>query len=106
MRLREIVVDVLEDGPRLILDATGQAGHVWLTCPHCILAGVAEKDQTRIRLPFRKGKGTSPPERVTWGWNGETDLEKVTFTPSVHILGGHWHGHVTNGEVEQPSNTN
>jgi len=104
MRLREIVVDVLEDGPRLILNATGDGGHVWLECPHCILAGVPDVERPRVRLPFERGKGKSSP--VVWGWNGEADLEKVTFTPSVHILGGHWHGHVINGEVTQPSNTN
>ncbi len=105
MRLREIIVDVTEDGPRLILNATGQAGHVWLDCPHCILAGVPELERSRIRLPFKLGKASKPPEPNAWGWNGETDLEKVTFTPSIHILDGHWHGHIENGEVKQPSNT-
>jgi hypothetical protein len=33
-----------------------------------------------------------------WGWNGEKDFEKLTLTPSIDY-NGHWHGHVTNGEV-------
>lgn len=105
MRLREIIVEDMA-GPMFIserVDDEPIAGHIWLTCPHCILAGVPDADRTKIRLPFRKGEGSSSP--VTWGWNGETDLEKVTFTPSIRILDGHWHGHIQNGEVTQPNNT-
>ena len=100
MRLREIAETLVIDE---LVDQEALAGHVWLTCPHCILAGVPDVDRTRIRLPFKKGQGSSSP--AVWGWNGETDLEKVTFTPSVHILDGHWHGHIQNGEVTQPNNT-
>jgi len=103
MRLREIIRDTGDGEPRLQLNTDGDGGRVWIVCPHCILANIPDGERTVIRLPFTRGKGTSQP--VTWGWNGETDLEKVTFTPSVHILEGHWHGHIQNGEVTQPGNT-
>lgn len=50
-----------------------------------------------VRLPIATPLG-GPPRAHTWNWNGETDVEKLTITPSVHYF-GHWHGHVTDGEV-------
>lgn len=62
-------------------------GRVWFNCPHCGM---------RQYLPFERGNGKDSP--AIWGWNGEWDPEKVTFSPSIHLF-DHWHGYVKNGEV-------
>jgi hypothetical protein len=48
----------------------------------------------RVRVKIAPG----PQGTHVWGWNGERDFEKLTLTPSIDMH-GHWHGHVTNGEV-------
>lgn len=78
-------------------DAGDGAMYLEFACP---AHGVGAKrwgefaDTVRIKI--------APPLEAkhphVWGWNGETDFEKLTLTPSVDYH-EHWHGHITAGEV-------
>jgi hypothetical protein len=69
-------------------------GHMTCAVPEADppFEGFPDVIRIKIATPLEPG---SP--RV-WGWNGERDFEKLTITPSVDYQ-GHWHGHVTAGEV-------
>ena len=75
-------------------------------CPKC------ERDRVR---PLKDGSGTyvQPdcwimiPTKVTvdspkpWGWNGETDFENVTITPSIwHHCESDPHFFIRDGEIQ------
>lgn len=68
-------------------------------CPHCMAA--------RLHVPFRNpidpegllaNTNWQPPE-PSWDRQGDT-FDTLTLLPSVDASPrGHWHGHITNGEV-------
>lgn len=72
--------------------------YISFDCPHChMLPNGGETDTTTGARVVIKIAKQSAGDRV-WTWNGETDLEKISITPSINMY-DHWHGHVTNGEV-------
>jgi uncharacterized protein DUF6527 len=87
-------------------DAGGGAFYLEFACPaHGV--GHMEYADPAADPPFEgfpdviRIKIAPPIEAQTpqvWGWNGETDFNKLTIKPSVDYK-GHWHGHVINGEV-------
>lgn len=87
-------------------DAGDGAFYLEFACPAHGVGSTRSADPTATP-PFEGWPDTvrikiaQPLESKTphvWGWNGETDFEKLTITPSVNYF-EHWHGHVTNGEV-------
>ena len=64
--------------------------YLYADCPHCRSSHLI---QIKIALT------PEPGSTHVWTWNGETDFEKLTLTPSILIQPNHWHGFVTNGEV-------
>lgn len=61
-----------------------------MDCPHC-------RAHHLIQVPIRKGPHVGGQK--WWGWNGETDVERLTLEPSLNCS-GHWHGFVRNGGIE------
>jgi hypothetical protein len=53
-----------------------EQSYLYFVCPTC----PAEK-HCRIMIPTK----ITEHEKNPWGWNGETDFDKVTLTPSI------WH---------------
>lgn len=74
---------------------------VWLSCK---AVAIPTRDQCRafIRLGLQatgSGADVVPmKEETTWDIKG--DFDNLTATPSIDASrSGHWHGHVTNGEI-------
>ncbi len=50
-----------------------------------------------MMIPVEKGSGSTP----RWGWNGETDFEKVTLSPSIwHHCKSEAHFFIRGGEIQ------
>jgi hypothetical protein len=71
-------------------------------CPHCKADG---RDFTHLGVwfanPIDGGPPASPECRPVprWQRTGDT-FETLTLTPSIDVSKcGHWHGHITNGEI-------
>ena len=68
--------------PEWVGGAEGERDKMYLEflCPKC---PHPETDplhcECRLMIPVEKGSGHSP----RWGWNGETDFDKVTLSPSI-----------------------
>jgi hypothetical protein len=47
------------------------------------------------------GPSISYPARVDYAWQfAGNDFGSLTVTPSIHAgASGHWHGHITKGEI-------
>lgn len=66
--------------------------YLYFTCPTC----PAERG-CRIMIPTK----VTQHEQKPWNWNGETDFEKVTITPSIwHHCPSDPHFFITDGEVK------
>lgn len=83
MRLKDVL-------KKFEMDASGNGGWVYFQCP-----AHPDSHMDWIGVPFSRVQSAAPP---IWGWNGETDLEKISLTPSINAM-GHWHGFLTNGEL-------
>lgn len=47
-----------------------------------------------------KGQVDSVLVPISWEWNGETDFDKITLTPSIaHHCASEAHFFITNGEI-------
>jgi uncharacterized protein DUF6527 len=78
------------------LDEVGGVVYLEFDCP-AHPASLRQGDfRDSVRIPIATPLEATTPH--VWGWNGERDFEKLTITPSVDYH-GHWHGHVTAGEV-------
>lgn len=72
-------------------------------CPKC----TPENPEKRIAqnncftmIPIQ-GKVDPALEPIAWDWNGETDFEKVTLTPSIfHHCASEAHFFITDGEIK------
>ena len=71
-------------------DADPDQAWLYFDCPHC-------RSHHLIQIPVIKGEPNSQGTH-SWGWNGETDFEKITLHPSINCQ-GHWHGFVKSGEI-------
>lgn len=78
-----------ELNPVLDLDDDGQGGYLTLDCPHCKGPG---------HICIKIARGPKPDATRVWGWNGETDFEKLTIEPSINYA-NHWHGYVQGGQI-------
>lgn len=89
-------------------DVPGYDGITFL-CPHCkvIRLGVPfHQDGNRLMHEHQLLELDHPELHVAskpgdeWGMTGST-FEDISLTPSVDAsASGHWHGHITNGEVK------
>lgn len=65
--------------------------------PVLLAAGYAKKGDCFIMIPT---KVTAENDHA-WGWNGETDFEKVTISPSIwHHCDSDPHFFIRNGEIQ------
>lgn len=78
-------------------DAGDGAVYLEFDCP-AHGPGAIRNDEFRDSVRIKIATPLESQYPHVWGWNGERDFEKLTITPSVDYM-GHWHGHVTNGEV-------
>lgn len=98
MKLKELSpewVEPSENEPRPSVEK-----YLDFRCPKCPdepMHGY-ETMRCRIMIPVttkREGPGSG------WGWNGETDFDKVTLTPSIwHHCKSDPHFFITDGEVK------
>ncbi|MFI5296538.1 MAG: DUF6527 family protein [Polyangiales bacterium] len=100
MRLTDLSprwVGVSDPTPRRRLGVT-------FDCPHCrttrlgvFFANPLDGGERYVDPP--PTNGAPPIARKHWQRTGET-FETLTLTPSIDASAdGHWHGHITNGEV-------
>jgi len=83
MRVRELNGELHTEG------CDAGVAYLYMDCPHCCSGHLI---QIKIALV------PEPGSTHVWTWNGETDLERITLTPSIDVS-GHWHGFVTDGEA-------
>ncbi len=84
---------LIELDPHWIAEEGRQGQGIHFECPHC--------RETRIGVYFKNpiDGGTPAKDRLLWQRAGDT-FETLTLTPSIDASKfGHWHGHVTNGEI-------
>lgn len=72
------------------LDPDGNGGWIYFQCP-----AHPDVHMDWIGVPFSRTQSAIPP---VWGWNGESDPEKISLTPSIDAH-HHWHGFLTDGEL-------
>jgi hypothetical protein len=83
-------VRLAELNPQLDQEAPSpDVAYLSFDCPHCRGPGY---------ITVKIAKTPAPGADRVWTWNGQTDVEKLTLTPSLNFA-GHWHGFITNGEV-------
>jgi hypothetical protein len=80
-------------------------------CPHCretlLLCKRIElsfKDQVKLVNPTPEDDEDWParfvPMKTECAWSITGDFTSMTVTPSIDAsASGHWHGHITNGEI-------
>lgn len=83
MRLSELNPELATEG------CEPGVAYLHIDCPHC---------RSPHFIVVKIATVQEPGSTHVWTWNGETDFEKLTLTPSLKAY-GHWHGHITNGEV-------
>lgn len=84
--------------------ANGAAVGISFDCPHCRTQrlGVAFHHKGHEAMEDSVIHAASPLTNHIWDIEGDT-FENLTLTPSVdasQVAGGHWHGHITNGEIK------
>lgn len=83
-------------GGQLVHDLERSGMGLTFLCPHC--------RDTRLGVFFKNPLDGKPPSDDydaghLWTLSGDT-FENLSVTPSIDASkSGHWHGHVTNGEV-------
>ncbi len=71
------------------------AGDDYHDCQHALFATVLAEPDVRETVPCKQN----------YAWNASPSVEQATFenlsvTPSLDAsASGHWHGHITNGEI-------
>jgi hypothetical protein len=71
-------------------------------CPHCTLVrlGVAVHDKGHRVLGAAKEVTHPPAEGRVWEITAGNSFQDISLQPSIDASQvGHWHGHITNGEV-------
>lgn len=69
--------------------------YIEMLCPVCP-RGETRYSGCVIMLPIQRGLH----DGACWNWNGETDFDKMTITPSIfHHCKSEAHFFVTNGEI-------
>jgi hypothetical protein len=83
----------------------GGKGYLSFDCPHCALHGIDHAQQDRRSHRIKNLPTFDGEPRNTgvyrWGLTGTPpDWDTVSLTPSVNYDDDHWHGFITNGEVQ------
>jgi hypothetical protein len=93
---------LVELEPRWFAFSDGQRVGLTFDCPHCRVErlGVAFHRQGFEAIDDAHIRAQSPSTEHIWVMREGDTFENLTLSPSIDASGvGHWHGHVTNGEI-------